>query len=52
MFQKMMQAIMPAEKMIDMFTFDIRSNLSIDKISENVPEACEKHNFALLKTYN
>ena len=44
--------MMPPEKMIDMFTLKITSNQSIEKISEKVPEACEKHKFALLQTYN
>lgn len=47
-----MQAVMPAEKMIEMFTYKIISNQSIEEISKKVPEACEKHKFALLTTYN
>jgi len=47
-----MQAVMPAEKMIDMFTYKITSNQPIEEISKEVPEACEKHKFALLTTYN
>ena len=43
---------MPAEKMIDMFTYKITSNQPIEVISKKVPEACEKHKFALLTTYN
>ncbi len=52
MFEKLMQAVMPAEKMIDMFTYKITSNQPIEEISKEVPEACEKHKFALLTTYN
>jgi uncharacterized protein (DUF302 family) len=51
MFQKLMQAVIPPEKMIDMFTYQIESNQSIGKISERVPSACEKYKFALLQTY-
>ena len=49
--QKMIQELMSPEKMIDMFTFKIRSSQSIGKISERVPSACEKNKFALLQTY-
>jgi uncharacterized protein (DUF302 family) len=51
MVQKMMQAIMPPEKMIEMFTYKIRSTQSIENISEKVPSMCEKYKFALLQTY-
>lgn len=47
-----MQAVMPAEKMIEMFTYKIISTQSIEEISKKVPESCEKHKFALLTTYN
>ena len=47
----MMQALMPPEKMIEMFTYKIMSKQSIEKIPEEVPAACEKHKFALLHTY-
>jgi uncharacterized protein (DUF302 family) len=47
----MLQAFMPPEKMIDMFIFKIIDNQSIEKITNKVPEACEKHKFALLQTY-
>lgn len=46
-----MKAIMPAEKMIEMFTHKILSKLSIVDVSEKVPAACEKFKFALLQTY-
>ncbi len=51
MLQKMMQALMPPEKMIEMFTYKIISNQSIIEIAEKVPSACEKYKFALLQTY-
>lgn len=35
-----MKAIMPAEKMIDMFTYKITSTQSIVDISEKLPTAC------------
>lgn len=47
-----MQAVMPAEKMIDMFTYKITSSQSIKEISNKVPEACEKYKFSLLTSYN
>ncbi len=46
-----MQAIMPPEKMIEMFIYKIISTLSIEQISEKVPVACEQNKFALLHTY-
>ena len=51
MFQKLMQAMMPPKKMIDMFTYKIVSNQQIERIAEKVPEACEQNKFALLQTY-
>jgi uncharacterized protein (DUF302 family) len=51
MFQKMMGAIMPAEKMIEMFTYKVISNKPIGDISANVPSTCEQYKFALLQTY-
>jgi len=51
MFQKIMQAIMPPAKMIDIFTFKIVSTQSIDSVSKKVPQLCEDIKFALLKTY-
>jgi uncharacterized protein (DUF302 family) len=51
MLQKLMQALMPPEKMIDMFTYKIKSPQSIGNISEKVPSACEKYKFVLLQTY-
>jgi uncharacterized protein (DUF302 family) len=49
--KKMMQELMPPEKMIEMFTYKITSTQSIGKVSEKVPSACEKYKFALLQTY-
>lgn len=51
MLQKAIQAMMPAEKMIEMFTYKITSNQSILQIAEKVPAACELSKFALLHTY-
>ena len=51
MFQKLMKAAMPAEKMIEMFTWQISSKQSIEKVIEKVPAACEEKKFALLQTY-
>jgi len=51
MLQKMMQALMPPEKMIEMFTYKIISNKPIEQVSEKVPLTCEKYKFSLLQTY-
>lgn len=51
MIQKLMQAMMPPEKMIEMFIYKIISNQPIEQISEKVPVACEQNKFALLHTY-
>lgn len=51
MLQKVMQSMMPAEKMIEMFTYKISSKLPIEQIAEKVPAACEQNKFALLHTY-
>ncbi len=51
MLNKIMQALMPPEKMIEMFTYKIISTQSISKVSEKVPSACEKYKFSLLQTY-
>jgi len=51
MIMKLMQALMPAKKMIDMFTVKISNNQSIEKIAENVQSQCEKHSWTLLQTY-
>lgn len=51
MLQKLMKAAMPAEKMIEMFTYKISSKQSIEKVTEKVPAACEENKFALLQTY-
>lgn len=42
---------MTPEKMIEMFTYAITSNKSIEKVTEKVPAACEEKKFALLQTY-
>ena len=47
----MIQELISPEKMIEMFTHKITSKQSIEKISGDVPAACEKHKFALLHTY-
>jgi len=51
MLQKLMQAAIPADKMIEMFTYKILSKQPIEKVIEKVPSACEENKFALLKTY-
>jgi hypothetical protein len=51
MSQKMMHALTPPGKMIEMVTYKIISTQSIGDISERVPSACEKFKFTLLQTY-
>lgn len=51
MLQKVMQALMPAEKMIEMFTYKTISDQPIEQIAERVPQECEQTKFALLHTY-
>jgi uncharacterized protein (DUF302 family) len=51
MLDKLMKALLPAKKMIDMFTYKIVSNQPIEQIAQKIPEACEKYKFALLQTY-
>ncbi len=46
-----MKEEMTPEKMIEMFTYAISSKLSIEKVVEKVPAACEQNKFALLHTY-
>ncbi|MHB1148550.1 MAG: hypothetical protein ACYC01_13270, partial [Lutibacter sp.] len=51
MIKKMIQAIMPSEKMIEMFTLKLESKQSIEAIAQKVSGECENHKFALLQTY-
>lgn len=51
MIKQLVNAFMPAEKMIDMFIYKIVSNKVIEQIIEKVPTACEEKKFALLQTY-
>jgi uncharacterized protein (DUF302 family) len=51
MLENKTRDLMPAEKMIEMFTHNIISNQSIEHIAGKVPGACEQFNFALLHTY-
>ena len=52
MFNEIMQSIMPAGKMIKMFTLKMESDLPIVQIAGKVEAACAAHNFALLQSYN
>ena len=52
MLQKIMMALMPPKKMIEMFTLKVIGKQSIEKIVAKVPVECENHKFALLQTYN
>lgn len=52
MFIALLQSIMPAGKMIKMFTLKIESDLPIVAIASKVEAACATHNFALLQSYN
>ncbi|MDO9274435.1 MAG: DUF302 domain-containing protein [Lutibacter sp.] len=51
MIKKMIQAIMPSKKMIEMFTLKLESNQPIETIAQKVSVECENHKFALLQTY-
>lgn len=51
MLHKVMGAVIPPKKMIEMFTYEISSSLPIEVIREKVPAACEQKKFALLQTY-
>ncbi|MCF8224731.1 MAG: DUF302 domain-containing protein [Bacteroidales bacterium] len=51
MLQKLMKAVMPSKKMIEMFTYEISSKLPIEEITKKVPAACEQNKFAVLQTY-
>jgi len=51
MIKKMIQAIMPSQKMIEMFTIKVESKQSIETIAQKVSGECENHKFALLQTY-
>lgn len=52
MLNRLMQALMPPKKMIDMFTLKVESIQSIESIAAKVETACVRNNFVLLKTYN
>ncbi|MDP3148785.1 MAG: DUF302 domain-containing protein [Ignavibacteria bacterium] len=52
MFQKIMRAVMPSQKMIDMFTLKVISDQPIDIIAKKVQTECDNYKFALLTTYN
>jgi len=51
MLKNIMQALMPPKKMIEMFTYKIVSNLSIEQIAGKIPAACEQSKFSVLQTY-
>jgi uncharacterized protein (DUF302 family) len=51
MNEKLELAFMPSEKMIEMFTYKIVSNLPIEQIAQRVPGVCEQYKFSLLQTY-
>jgi uncharacterized protein (DUF302 family) len=50
--EKVAQAVMPPEKMIEMFTYKSMSSKSVDEIAQKIPRACENYKFALLQKYN
>ncbi len=52
MAQETMQAFIPPNGMIEMFTFKVVSDQSIEKIAQNVPAECEKNKFSLLHSYH
>jgi len=51
MIKNILQAIMPSEKMIEMFTVKLESKQAIETIAQKVSTECENHKFALLQTY-
>jgi uncharacterized protein (DUF302 family) len=51
MINKILAAVMPKKKMIEMFTYKIEGKLSADETAAKVEAACQRHNFALLTTY-
>lgn len=51
MNNKLEQAFLPSEKMIEMFTYKIISNQLIEQIVQQVPRVCEQFKFSLLQTY-
>jgi len=51
MLKDLIQAIMPSEKMIEMFTLKLESEQPIETIAQKVSRECENHKFALLQTY-
>jgi uncharacterized protein (DUF302 family) len=51
MISKILQAVMPKKRMIDMFTFKIEGKLSADQTAARVEALCQEYNFALLTTY-
>ncbi len=46
-----MKAAVPADKMIEMFTYKIESNQSVEHVTSILPAACEEYKFSLLQTY-
>jgi uncharacterized protein (DUF302 family) len=52
MLQGLIKAFMPPKKMIDMFTYNVKSSQSIKEITERAPILFEKYKFSLLHTYN
>ncbi len=51
MNNKEMQTEMSPEKLIEMFTHEVKSDQPIEAVTEKVPAACEQNKFALLQTY-
>lgn len=51
MTKKTTQAKMPSDKMIDLITYKIVSQQSIEEINALVPQVCEQDKFSILKTY-
>ena len=51
MIKNILQAIMPSEKMIEMYTVKLESEQAIETIAQEVSKECENYKFALLQTY-
>ncbi len=52
MLQEIMNALVSPNKTIEMFTYKLETDQSIEKIAAKVQQECDKNKFALLQTYN
>lgn len=52
MLNQLLQALMPAKKMIDMMTLKVESSISIETVAMNVEARCKENNLTILQAYN